>query len=49
VKDGYKVCSDGPGKEDPHCSDKYAVDVNVADHLSYYGIDFAGIIVACQK
>ena len=48
VKQGYKVCNDDSGKEDKSCSDKYKLDVDVLDHLSYFDIDYAGIVLACQ-
>jgi hypothetical protein len=47
VKDGHVVCNDVTG-EDKTCSDRNEVDVDVNDHISYYDIDFAGIIVLCQ-
>jgi hypothetical protein len=47
VKDGHVVCNDLSG-EDKNCSDKYLADVDVQDHISYFDIDFAGIIVTCQ-
>jgi hypothetical protein len=48
VKQGFKVCNDATA-EDKTCSDKYKADVDIPDHISYYDIDFAGIILACQK
>lgn len=48
VKDGFKTCTDSGSKEDGTCSDKYVADVMVTDHLTYYDIDYAGIILACQ-
>jgi hypothetical protein len=47
LKKGYKVCLD-ESAEDKTCSDKFKTDVNVLDHLSYYGLDFSGVILACQ-
>lgn len=47
LKKGYKICNDAV-TEDKACSDKYNVDLGVVDHLTYYDIDFAGIILACQ-
>lgn len=47
LKKGYKICNDAV-TEDKACSDKYKVDLGVVDHLTYYDIDFAGIILACQ-
>jgi hypothetical protein len=47
VKQGGYICHDESG-EDKNCSNQYLLDVNVLDHTSYYDIDFAGIIVACQ-
>ena len=34
-QDSYKIC-DGSG-EDKRCSDKYLLDLDVADHLNYLG------------
>ena len=48
VKGGYVSCNDGPTKEDPKCCNQFLADVMVTDHLSYYEIDFAGIILGCQ-
>lgn len=48
VREGYVTCNDSGSKEDPNCSDKYKLDVMVTDHISYYDIDFAGIIITCQ-
>lgn len=47
MKKGYKVCLDETA-EDKTCSNKYKTDLNVLDHTSYYGLDFPGVIVACQ-
>jgi hypothetical protein len=47
VKDGHAICNDLSG-EDKNCSNKYLADVDVQDHISYFDIDFAGIIVTCQ-
>lgn len=47
-REGHVICNDTTG-EDKNCSDKYKVDGNVLDHVSYYDIDFSGIILACQK
>lgn len=44
----YRTCTDTLTKEDPQCSDQYLVDPNVLDHTTYYDIDFAGLILACQ-
>lgn len=46
---GFVTCNDSGSKEDPNCSDKYKADIIVTDHTSYYDIDFAGIILACQQ
>ncbi len=45
-KSKYKLCST-TDSEDKTCCDKYALDVNVLDHLSYLGFDFAVDILAC--
>ena len=29
IKDGYVLCNDSADREDPNCSDKFKVDVNV--------------------
>ena len=47
VKDGHVICNDVTG-EDKSCSDRYLTDVDVFDHLSYFDIDYTGIITACQ-
>lgn len=46
-REGHVVCNDVTG-EDKACSDKYKIDGNVLDHVTYYDIDFSGIILACQ-
>jgi hypothetical protein len=48
VKAGPYVCNDKSG-EDKKCSDTYRLDTDVLDHVTYYDIDFSGIILACQK
>lgn len=48
VTKGFTVCKDSPTSEDPKCCNKYLADVMVTDHLTYYGIDFSGIILTCQ-
>jgi hypothetical protein len=47
VSDGYVVCKDASG-EDKTCSDKFKLDTSTLDHVSYYGIDFTAIVLACQ-
>jgi len=44
---GFKLCTAGEG-EDPSCSDKYAVDLNVVDHLTYMGFDFIANYLICK-
>jgi len=46
-KDGAYVCSDA-NAEDKKCSDSYKLDTDVGDHVSYYDIDFPGIVLTCQ-
>lgn len=46
-KSGFLTCKDDSG-EDKNCSDKYKTDTDVLDHVSYYDIDFSGIILLCQ-
>lgn len=47
LKKGYKVCNDENG-EDNNCSNKYLIDGDVLDHVTYYDIDFSAVVVACQ-
>ena len=47
-KEGAHICNDASG-EDKKCSDQYLADVDVLDHLTYFDIDYTGIILACQK
>ena len=47
VSEGGVVCNDSV-KEDKNCSDKNRLDVDVLDHVTYYDIDFRGIVLACQ-
>jgi hypothetical protein len=47
VSEGGVVCNDAAG-EDKKCSDKNRLDTNTLDHVSYYDIDFTGIVLACQ-
>jgi hypothetical protein len=49
VAQGYTTCTDSSTKEDPNCADKNKVDTNTTDHITYYDIDFAGIVLECQK
>jgi predicted lipase len=43
----YNVCAEGNG-EDPSCSDQYALDLNVLDHLTYMGFDFTANYLLCK-
>jgi hypothetical protein len=47
LKAGPHMCKDATD-EDKNCSNQYLVDVNILDHISYYDIDFTGIMLACQ-
>jgi hypothetical protein len=42
----YTIC-DSSG-EDPTCSDKYELDLNLIDHLTYMGFDFIANSVVCM-
>lgn len=42
----FKVC-DETG-EDKTCSNKYELDLNVLDHLTYFGQDYAAEVLLCQ-
>jgi hypothetical protein len=42
----YQICN--PSGEDPNCSDKYLVDVNVLDHLDYMGFDITENYLSCK-
>lgn len=48
VKDysDYTICS--ASGEDQDCSDKYAVNVDVLDHLNYLGFDFTTNFLNCE-
>jgi hypothetical protein len=48
VKAGFVTCNDSATKEDTNCSDKHPIDTNVTDHITYYDIDFAVIVLECQ-
>lgn len=48
TKNGFVECKDTTVKEDPSCSEKNKIDVNVLDHVQYYDIDFTGIVLGCQ-
>jgi len=41
-----KICDDTG--EDPTCSDQFAIDLNVLDHLTYLAYDFSLDVLACQ-
>jgi hypothetical protein len=41
----YKICE---GQEDPTCSDKFLVDINLLNHLHYVGFDFISNYLACK-
>lgn len=43
----YQVCSATNG-EDPDCSDKYLLEDNVIDHLTYMAYDISYDVLACQ-
>ena len=45
-KKTYKLCDPNNG-EDPKCSDKYIVDLNVMDHLTYMHLDFIKDVLNC--
>jgi hypothetical protein len=47
-KEGAHICNDASG-EDKKCSDQYLADVDVLDHVTYFDIDYTGIVLACQK
>ena len=42
----YKVC-DSTG-EDKTCSNQYDIDMNVFDHLTYFGQDYTKEVLLCQ-
>jgi hypothetical protein len=42
----YVICNDSG--EDPSCSDKYLLDVNIPDHVFYLKYDFVTLVLACQ-
>lgn len=46
-KEGGYICNDASG-EDKKCCDTYRLDTDRLDHLSYYDIDFTGIVLSCQ-
>lgn len=48
LNSGYFDCNDDGSREDPNCSNKFIANVVITDHLSYYDIDFSGIILGCQ-
>ena len=41
----YIICNKG---EDPNCSNKYQVDINVLDHLAYMGKSMIGFYLECK-
>jgi hypothetical protein len=46
TKGGYKQCVGG---EDPHCADGVILPLNIADHLTYMGVNIAaGMKDRCQ-
>jgi hypothetical protein len=47
VGEGHVVCHDTAG-EDKSCSDKNRLDTSTLDHVTYYDIDFPGIVTLCQ-
>lgn len=49
IKAGYITCNDNSTKEDNNCSDKYKNDAMVLDHLTYYDIDYTGVVLECQS
>ena len=41
----FKICNDSG--EDPTCSDKFLVDLDVVNHLNYMKYDYLVLITAC--
>jgi hypothetical protein len=41
------MCKDGGGQEDQACADAHKYNVDVLDHVNYFGIDFLGILAEC--
>ena len=42
----YKICNDSG--EDPTCSDKFLVDLDVLNHLNYLDYDYLTLVLSCQ-
>ena len=43
----HKICDKNNG-EDPTCQNKYYTDINIIDHLTYFGFDMTYDILRCQ-